>query len=110
MIGDTERDKPTAKRTAIPERDTALHAAERDAMEDITARLLRLPEPQCSPCKEAASEIEMLRQQWREMSSALMAARRENLHLKQELADAKRWAMSERAAKWDALARGEVRS
>ena len=79
-------------------------------MEDITTRLLRLPEPQCSPCKEAAAEIEMLRQQWREMSSAMMEVRRENLHLKQELADAKRWAMSERAAKWDALARGEVRS
>lgn len=74
-------------------------------MEDIISRLQRLPEPQCSPCHEAAAEIEMLRQQWREMSSAMMELRRENLHLKQELADAKRWAMSERAAKWDAVAR-----
>ena len=74
-------------------------------MDDITNRLMQLPEPQCSPCREAAAEIEMLRQQWREMSSALMALRRENIHLKQELADSKRWAMSERAAKWDAVAR-----
>lgn len=74
-------------------------------MEDIISRLQRLPEPQCSPCREAAGEIEMLRQQWREMSSAMMELRRQNLHLKQELADAKRWAMSERAAKWDAVAR-----
>lgn len=67
-------------------------------MEDLTTRLLQLP-------REAAAEIEMLRQQWREMSSAMMELRRENLHLKQELADSKRWAMSERAAKWDAVAR-----
>ena len=74
-------------------------------MEDIIDRLRKLPEPQCSPCNEAAAEIEMLRQQWREMSSAMMQLRRENLHMKQELADVKRWAMSERAEKWDAVAR-----
>jgi regulator of replication initiation timing len=72
---------------------------------DIAEQLRLLPEPQCRPCKAAADEIEMLRQQWREMSSAMMELRRENLHLKQELADSKRWAMSERAAKWDALAK-----
>lgn len=76
-------------------------------MEDIASRLRRLPEPQCSPCQEAADEIEMLRQQWREMSSAMMELRRENLHLKQELADAKKWAMCERASKWAALAKIE---
>jgi len=62
----------------------ALQKSVRDAMEDITTLLLRLPEPQCSPCKDAAAEIEMLRQQWREMSSAMMELRRENLHLKQD--------------------------
>ena len=77
-------------------------------MEDITTRLLRLPEPQCSPCNEAAAEIEMLRKTWRELSSAMMELRRENLHLKQELTDVKRWAMSERAAKWDAVARHDA--
>lgn len=35
----------------------------------------------------------------------MMELRRENLHLRQELADAKRWAMSERAAKWDAVSK-----
>lgn len=51
-------------------------------MEDLTTRLLKLPEPQCSPCREAAAEIEMLRQQWREMSSAMMELRRENARLR----------------------------
>jgi hypothetical protein len=101
---------PVEERLSLEAEHMGMHTINRDAYEgDIASRLRNWRGLHLAHggelFEEAAREIEMLRQQWREMSSAMMELRRENLHLKQELADSKRWAMSERAAKWDALAK-----
>lgn len=48
----------------------------------------------------ARDEIARLRAEYAAISGAMMAIRRENLHLRQELADAKKWAMAERGRRF----------